>query len=155
MITVLTLSGNKASVLAKRFLQTYSQSFIERNIQKDFLTYQEFKYILFLTEEGLDELLAKTKARKDLEAAGIDFEELTLSEFYHLYLKHPSIVKAPILIDNNSVVIGFEEDEYAQFIPRGLRKKEYSKLLETVREEENERILNDEKISGGRPKMTV
>ena len=155
MITVLTLSNNKASVLAKRFLQNHKQPFIERNIGKDFLTYKEFKFILFLTEEGLDELLAKTKVRKDLENAGIDFEELTISQFYHLYLEFPAILKAPIIIDNDSVVIGFEEDEYAQFIPRELRKKEYSKLLETVREEENERITNDEKISGGRPKMTV
>lgn len=78
-------------------------------------------------------------------------DDLSLREFYSIVKRYPKILKTPISIDpdKGKLVVGFEEDRYSIFLNRENRIKEYSIILESVREYENKRLMNGELIFSG------
>lgn len=149
MLTIYTLPSSTSCRNAVAHLSDMNIPFVLHNMKSNGLTFEQFKEILYYTEEGLDEILANGKDRRELEDMGIDFEEITLSEFYYYLQRYPRLLKAPLAISHDRMVVGFEEERYDVFKPRMLRTAIYSEQLEEVRQEENIRLLLHERISEG------
>ena len=155
MLTLYTLPSSTSCRKAVAYLSERNVPFVVQNMCVNSLTFEQMKQILYFTEEGLDEILANSKDRKDLEEMGIDFEEVTLSEFHYYLERHPKLFKAPIAISDDRMVVGFEEERYDVFKPRTIRTTIYNQQLEEVRQEENIRLLLHERISEGHRGKTL
>ena len=153
MIKVYGSHSSTSTRNARKFLLEKNIPFEYRNIQTYPLTFNELKEILYFTENGVEDILTgeSGKAKKEVEKQGIVLDDLSLREFYSIVKKYPKILKTPISIDpdKGKLVVGFEEDRYSIFLNRKNRIKEYSIILESVREYENKRLMNGELIFSG------
>lgn len=104
---------------AKAWLEEHDIDYIERNIISSSITVDELKSILRLTEEGVTEIIS-TKS-KTFQELNINIDELSLNELYHLIIKHPQMLRRPIIIDEKRLQVGYNEEEIRKFLPRTIR----------------------------------
>ncbi|GEK36983.1 transcriptional regulator Spx [Enterococcus thailandicus] len=104
---------------ARAWLQTNQLEFEEKNIFVDPLLEEEIKEILAATEGGVEDIISTRS--KIYEKLCLDFNELTLKQMIVLFKEYPSLIRRPILIDENRILIGFNEDEIRSFVPRKIR----------------------------------
>lgn len=150
MITLYILNHSTSSRSAKAYLTERGLSFEIRNVSQEFLTYEELTHILYLTEEGTEEIITKqAKAYGNLIAEGVDFDELTLKELYTLLHRNRSLLRSPIAVTKDKLVIGFNEENFGVFQPRPLRLKEVGDMLSHLRKTEDTQLGEGEKVREG------
>ncbi|EAC9345732.1 Spx/MgsR family RNA polymerase-binding regulatory protein, partial [Listeria monocytogenes] len=94
--------------------------FKERNIFSDPLNSDELMEILSLTKNGTEDIIStRSKVYQKLD---IDLEELKLEELLSLIEKYPNLLKRPIILDENKLQVGYNEEDIRKFVPRNLRK---------------------------------
>ncbi|MBL3646517.1 transcriptional regulator MgsR [Bacillus sp. RHFS10] len=93
----------------KHWLKAHQIEFNERHLFRDTPTIEELRYILSLTTEGIDEILAtRSQTFKDLN---LNIEEMTVNEVLELLIEKPKLLRRPILVDNKKLVIGYNPGE--------------------------------------------
>ncbi|ANK60491.1 MULTISPECIES: Spx/MgsR family RNA polymerase-binding regulatory protein [Loigolactobacillus] len=128
MITVYTLPNCHSAKAAQEWLEKQQLPYTTQDMSKIPLTIDEFKRILTLTTDGLNELLA-TRAF-DYQTYASKLESLPLSDALRLIQERPKLLKAPLIVSDSKLVIGFNRNEIRQFLPRSVRRLNlYSALL--------------------------
>ncbi|MDM5302472.1 transcriptional regulator MgsR [Bacillus vallismortis] len=93
----------------KHWLKAHQIEFNERHLFRETPTIEELRYILSLTTEGIDEILAtRSQTFKDLN---LNIEEMTVNEVLELLIEKPKLLRRPILVDNKKLVIGYNPGE--------------------------------------------
>lgn len=93
----------------KHWLKAHQIEFNERHLFRETPTMDELKYILSLTTEGIDEILAtRSQTFKNLN---LNIEEMTVNEVLELLIEKPKLLRRPILVDNRKLVIGYNPGE--------------------------------------------
>ncbi|MCY7784856.1 MULTISPECIES: transcriptional regulator MgsR [unclassified Bacillus (in: firmicutes)] len=93
----------------KHWLKAHQIDFNERHLFRETPTVEELKYILSLTTEGIDEILAtRSQTFKNLN---LNIEEMTVNEVLELLIEKPKLLRRPILVDNKKLVIGYNPGE--------------------------------------------
>ncbi|MEC2198202.1 transcriptional regulator MgsR [Bacillus subtilis] len=93
----------------KHWLKAHQIEFNERHLFRETPTREELKYILSLTTEGVDEILAtRSQTFKNLN---LNIEEMTVNEVLELLIEKPKLLRRPILVDNKKLVIGYNPGE--------------------------------------------
>lgn len=127
-ITIYTINTSEGEKVAEKLARYELKSHI-RHIVRDRFTFVEFKALLALTDDGLDDLLTQRGSTIDfLEEQGIDLEELTLREAYNVILQNPKLLKTTILTDWSRIAYGLNGAR--MFLPRHVRKAEQQKMYE-------------------------
>lgn len=93
--------------------------YIEKNIFNTILNDKEIKYLLSRTENGTEDLLSKRS--KIVQENNLDLDDLSLDELCKFVVNNPSILRRPIILSDNNMQIGFDEEEIDAFVPRELR----------------------------------
>jgi len=89
--------------------------YISKNIFGMALTEKELKDILSKTENGTEDIISpRSKILKDSK---IDLSTITVLELVKFIQENPSILKRPIIVDDNRIQVGYNEDEITTFIP--------------------------------------
>lgn len=138
-IQLYTLPANKGCRAVRNYLEDNNIKFKEQNMKNRPLTWKQFIKILSLCEDGVNEILATRSdaynhVTKELE---INLEELPLSELYYIVKKLPSIIKAPITVNDKTIAIGYKEDEMSMWNHRDVKTSTFSDVLEKARKTEN------------------
>ena len=93
----------------KHWLKAHQIEFNERHLFRETPTREELKYILSLTTEGIDEILAtRSQTFKNLN---LNIEDMTVNEVLELLIEKPKLLRRPILVDNRKLVIGYNPGE--------------------------------------------
>lgn len=93
----------------KHWLKAHQIEFNERHLFRETPTREELKYILSLTTEGIDEILAtRSQTFKNLN---LNIEEMTVNEVLELLIEKPKLLRRPILVDDKKLVIGYNPGE--------------------------------------------
>lgn len=119
MVTLYTTPSCTSCRKAKAWFEEHQIDYIERNILSEPLTVDEIKSILRLTEDGTNEIISTNS--KTFHELNINLESLPLNEFYQLIIKHPKMLRRPIILDEKRLQVGYNEDEIRSFLPRRLR----------------------------------
>ncbi|MEK1833502.1 transcriptional regulator SpxA [Priestia megaterium] len=115
MINLYTTTSCTSCRKAKAWLEENQIDYIERNISHDPLKEDEIKSILSMTEEGTDEIISTRS--KILQKLNIEIDKLSLQELYKLLRTYPTILKRPIIQNEEMLQIGYKEEEIRAFIP--------------------------------------
>lgn len=103
------LSRQTSCRKTKHWLKAHNVDFQERHLFRETPTIDELKQILSLTTEGIDEILAtRSQTFKNLN---LNIEEMTVNEVLKLLTEKPKLLRRPILIDRNKLVIGYNPGE--------------------------------------------
>lgn len=113
-------TDSKSTRKARQWFKKNGVPYEERNIMKEPLTEDELQKILHLTMEGTDEIIAtRSKIYHELN---LNLDELSLKELYQLISKHPKLLKNPIIVDDDKLLAGYNEEGIRQFLPKKIRK---------------------------------
>ncbi|GAA0491883.1 transcriptional regulator SpxA [Salinibacillus aidingensis] len=130
MVTLFTSPSCTSCRKARTWLEEHDIPFKERNIFSEYLTIDEVKEILRMTENGTDEIIStRSKVFQELNA---DLDQLPLKDLIDLIQKNPGLLRRPIIMDEKRLQVGYNEDEIRRFLPRKVRSfqlKEAQRLV--------------------------
>lgn len=119
MVIIYTSPGCASCRKAKQWLKDNHIEFVEKNLFTSILDEKEIKYLLSRCENGTEDIISvRSKAFQSLEK-GID--EYSVSELVTLIQQNPSILKRPIMLSKQSLVVGYDDDEITMMVPVELR----------------------------------
>ena len=122
-ITIVTRNTCISSIKAKNWFEKNDIPYLERNMSKDPLTIGELQSILHMSSEGTDDILStRSKVFKEL---AIKIDELPLKDLLELIHRHNELLKSPIILDKKRIMVGYNQDEIRQFIPRETRQTQW------------------------------
>lgn len=129
-VKIYTLSSSTSSRRAVEFLTENNIQFEEQRMTIDPMTKEQMMEVLEKTYGGLDDILSeRSKCYKMLCKKGINFDNISLSRISELIVEYPRLLKAPIILDNNKVNVGYNDEEIRSFIPKSERKRQMNELL--------------------------
>lgn len=119
MILLYTSPGCASCRKAKQWLKENDMKFIEKNIFTTLLKEDEIKYLLQRSENGTEDIIStRSKAFQELKK---DLDDLSVKELVDFIQKNPSVMKRPIIVNESSFVVGYDDDEITAFVPSHLR----------------------------------
>ena len=119
MIILYTSPGCASCRKAKQWLKDNDMKYIEKNIFTTLLKEDEIKYLLQRTENGTEDIIStRSKAFQELHR---DLDDISIKELVDIIQKNPSILKRPIMINEKSFVVGYDDDEITALVPAKLR----------------------------------
>ena len=124
MIKVYTTPSCSSCRKAKKFFDEENIPYLEKNIFVSDLNENELKDILTKSENGTDDIISKRS--KIIQEGKVDVDTMSISELIQFIRKNPSILKRPIMVDDNKIQVGYDKEEIRVFIPHEQRVKEWS-----------------------------
>ena len=119
MIILYTSPGCARCRKAKQWLKDNDMKFVEKNIFTTLLKEEEIKYLLQRSENGTEDIIStRSKAFQNLNR---DLEDISVKELIEIIRENPSILKRPIMINESSFVVGYDDDEITALVPAKLR----------------------------------
>lgn len=86
---------------------------------------EELLHALYLSGRGFTDILkGKGKAGSDVERMKNEVQQMNFSEAVDFILVHTDLLKAPIILDENKLMIGFNSEEIRKFTSRVYRRFE-------------------------------
>jgi regulatory protein spx len=130
--TVYTLQSSTSSRKAIAFLEECGINFEEQKMMQQRIDFETFVKMARLCEESLEEIMAVGSGHfKNL--IGDRFESMTLREIFDITQINPRVLKAPIIIQGEKMVVGFDPERTSILLPRTRKKLEISQNLERCR----------------------
>lgn len=122
MVTLYSSPSCTSCRKAKQWLVDHNLPFIERNLNKEPLRAEDVKAMLRLTEDGTEELIStRSKIFSELT---VDLDDMSINKLIDLIVMYPSLLKRPIILDDQRMQIGYNDDEIRRFLPREVRQRE-------------------------------
>lgn len=127
MITIYTSSSASSCRQAKAWLTDHDLEFNEINLKSYTFTETEIRDLFELSMSGTQELIA-TNSRSFAKLKN-QFEDLSLSQLCKIITKDTSLLRLPILTENDKLMTGFNREAIRVFLPA-----KQDNVLERVRE---------------------
>jgi len=119
MIVVYTSPGCASCRKVKAWLKDRELKYVEKNIFSTLLNENEIKHLLMRSENGTEDIISKRS--KIIQEQKVDVEEMSVKELVRFIQLNPSILKRPIIINEKSFLVGYDEEEIGAFVPSELR----------------------------------
>ena len=120
MIVVYTSPGGAACRKVKYWLKDHELRFIEKNIFHTTLNESEIKHLLMRSENGTEDIISKRS--KIIQENNIDVEDMTMNQLVEFIQENPSVLKRPIVLNEKTFLVGYDEEEIGAFIPSNRRE---------------------------------
>jgi len=105
---------------AKKWLDEHNVKYKEINLLQTKLTNDDLNLILKNTENGFEDIISlRSKAIKELDK---DINEMTVNELKTFIINNPTVLKRPIIVDDDKMQVGYNEEDIDVFMPNDLRK---------------------------------
>lgn len=119
MILIYTSFGCTSATKAKEWLTKNDMPYIEKNIQNTSLDKEEIKYLLQRCPNGTEDIIStRSKAYKMMDK---DLDDYSTNDLVDFIQQNPTILKRPIIVNQDHFVVGFDDDEITSFVPANLR----------------------------------
>ena len=119
MIILYTSPGCASCRKVRQWLKANNLKFIEKNIFTSVLSDKEIKHLLMRSENGTEDIISRRS--KVMQESQIDLDDLSMNELVIFIQRHPSVLKRPIVMNEKTFLVGYDEEEIDAFIPAELR----------------------------------
>ena len=120
MIVIYTSPGCASCRKVKQWMHERNLKFIEKNIFTTLLNENEIKHLLMRSENGTEDIISKRS--KIIQESKINIDELSIKQLVAFIQENPSVLKRPIILNERSFLVGYDEEEIGAFVPPELRK---------------------------------
>lgn len=120
MVTLYTSSSCSSCRKAKRWFESHNIEYREKNIIGIKLTRNDIINMLKYSENGFEDIISTRS--KVFKESNLTPEEMKFSELASFIIDNPTILKRPIIINDQIMQTGYNEDEIRAFIPREFRQ---------------------------------
>ncbi|WP_416037420.1 ArsC/Spx/MgsR family protein [Lactococcus formosensis] len=123
MITLYYDVGNASCIQAMKWFKEYNIKINTKRIEQ--MSSNELICILSLTENGFSDILkCPTRAGQKVLNQIKNIEDSTFNSSINYILNNTNLLKGPIIIDNNKLVIGYKAENMRIFLPSKYREAE-------------------------------
>ncbi|EEI20706.1 transcriptional regulator, Spx/MgsR family [Lentilactobacillus buchneri ATCC 11577] len=130
MLNLYVAPSSASSRKARKWLVDHGIEFKERNISRIPLNADEIKRILRLTENGSEDIIStRSNAFQKLH---VDLDNLTVSQLIDLMVKHPDLIRRPLIFNDEQLQVGFSEEDIRSFLPRNVREASLKQLMDRI-----------------------
>lgn len=119
MIKIYTSPSCSSCRKVKQWFKEQDIPYVEKNIFAATLNEKELKEILVKSENGTEDIISPRS--KVVKESGVDIDKLTIRELIEFIRENPSVLKRPIMVDDNKIQVGYNPDDITVFIPRARR----------------------------------
>lgn len=119
MITVYYRKTCTSSRSAIKWLDEHNIEYQLCKIEK--ISKEDILYSLSMSENGIDDIV-KLQGHASTQKKIVDIYNMTLSKAIDFLKVHTEVLKTPIIISKNKLLIGYHETEIRQFISRSHRQ---------------------------------
>lgn len=120
MIQIYTTPSCSSCRKAKKWFEEHRIEYREKNIFNIKLTRDDIFLMLRNTENGFEDIISTRS--KVFQEKNLDIDDMTMSELTNFIISNPSVLRRPIIIEDNKLQVGYNEDEIRTFIPKRLRE---------------------------------
>ena len=115
MIVLYSSPGCASCRKVRQWLKNNNLKFVEKNIFTSMLSDKEIKHLLMRSMNGTDDIISKRS--KVMRESKLDLDELSMSELITFIQRHPSVLKRPIIMNDKSFLVGYDDEEIDAFLP--------------------------------------
>lgn len=119
MIKIYTTPSCSSCRKVKKWFKDQEIPYVEKNIFATSLSENELKEILIKSENGTEDIISPRS--KIVKESGVDIEGMTISELIDFIRNNPSVLKRPIMVDDNKIQVGYNPEDITVFIPPAKR----------------------------------
>lgn len=121
MVKIYTSPSCSSCRKVKMWFKEQEIPFHEINILDGSLTVEDLKEILAKSLDGTEEIISKRS--KIMKEKNLDVDSMKFNELLEFISKNPTILKRPIIVDDNKIQVGYNEEEIRVFIPHEKREQ--------------------------------
>ncbi|MFH5882483.1 MAG: transcriptional regulator Spx [Candidatus Izemoplasmataceae bacterium] len=120
MIQMYTTPSCSSCRKAKKWFEEHRIEYREKNIFNIKLTREDIMLMLKNTENGFEDIISTRS--KVFQDQNLDIDDMSMRELTDFIISNPSVLRRPIIIEDNKMQVGYNEDEIRTFIPKRLRE---------------------------------
>ena len=120
MIQMYTTPSCSSCRKAKKWFEEHRTEYREKNIFNIKLTREDIMAMLKNTENGFEDIISTRS--KVFQDHNLNIEDMSMKELVQFIIDNPSVLRRPIIIEDNKMQVGYNEDEIRTFIPKRLRE---------------------------------
>ncbi len=122
MIQIYTTPSCASCRKAKKWFDQYKIPYSEKNIFSIKLSKDDIYKMLANSENGFEDIIStRSKVFKEKQ---LDPDSMSTQELVDFIIANPSILKRPIIIDDNELQVGYNNEDITIFLPKELRNRE-------------------------------
>ncbi len=120
MIQMYTTPSCSSCRKAKKWFEEHRIPYREKNIFNVKLTRDDIMSMLKNSEGGFEDIISKRS--KVFQEIDLNLDDMSLNELTDFIIENPSVLRRPIIIEQQKMQVGYNEDEIRAFIPKRLRE---------------------------------
>ena len=140
MIQIYTTPSCASCRKAKKWFDQYNIPYSEKNIFSIKLSKEDIFRMLANSENGFEDIISTRS--KIFREKKLEPECMTVQELVSFIIEFPSVLKRPIIINENELQVGYNNEDITIFLPKELRNSEifnsFSKGLDDEDDEDDE-----------------
>jgi regulatory protein spx len=122
MIQIYTTPSCASCRKAKKWFDQYKIPYSEKNIFSIKLSKEDIFKMLANSENGSDDIIStRSKVFKEKQ---LEPDNMTIQELVDFIIENPSVLKRPIIINENELQVGYNNEDITIFLPKELRNRE-------------------------------
>ena len=123
---------------AKKWFDQYKIPYSEKNIFSIKLSKEDIFKMLANSENGFDDIIStRSKVFKEKQ---LEPDNMTIQELVDFIIENPSVLKRPIIINENELQVGYNNEDITIFLPKELRNRECFNSFDKDTESNNLKI---------------
>lgn len=140
MIQIYTTPSCASCRKAKKWFDQYNIPYSEKNIFSIKLSKEDIFRMLANSENGFEDIISTRS--KIFREKKLEPELMSVQALVSFIIEYPSVLKRPIIINENELQVGYNNEDITIFLPKELRNSEifnsFSKGLDDDDDEEDE-----------------
>ena len=122
MIQIYTTPSCASCRKAKKWFDQYKIPYSEKNIFSIKLSQEDIFKMLANSENGFEDIIStRSKIFKEKK---LDPDSMSVKELVAFIIEYPSVLKRPIIINENELQVGYNNEDITIFLPKELRKSD-------------------------------
>lgn len=120
MVTIYTTPSCSSCRKAKKWLDDYKIEYQEKNLMVTKISDKDINLMLKNADNGFEDIISKRS--KAFQENNLDVDDMTVSELKKFIIENPSVLKRPIIVDDNKMQVGYNDEDIRIFVPKRLRE---------------------------------
>ncbi len=122
MIQIYTTPSCASCRKAKKWFDQYNIPYSEKNIFSIKLSKEDIFKMLANSENGFEDIIStRSKIFKEKK---LEPDNMSVQELVDFIIEYPSVLKRPIIINENELQVGYNNEDITIFLPKELRNIE-------------------------------
>ena len=121
MVKIYTSPSCSSCKKAKKWMDSYGITYTEKQLVSSKLTKEDIFEMLLGSENGFEDIISKRS--KIIKENKLDLYGLKVKEMVDFIINEPSVLRRPIILKNQIMQVGYNDQDIRVFLPKEQRKK--------------------------------